>query len=709
MTPMVLQMEIAECGVACLASILSTLGRQVSTQELRVLCGTGRDGNSMADLRQAAEHYGCTAKVWRREPKSLWRMPLPMIIHWRFQHFVVLEGMDRNFFFINDPATGHKRIGKQEFDDSFTGIAMTVEPGAKFRKGGTGARPFSQVFTWITGHGPDLLYALLAGAPAIVLGAILPFAASAFVNQVLLPGEKTMIMPLVAALGLSALLLWLLTRMRDHFLRLLFVKLAMAQSSRFLRLLLRLPIEFFSRRTSADLLMRMQSIQGVADLAARRLPNILVATFGIAVYTILLLLLAAWIAVAILALTAAYFLLQWLLLRQDRDESRQQRVHQSKLLGLSMVVVEAAAALRATSSEHDFFSRWAGHQAREIRGRQGAILTRQIILSVDPVANILMAAITLGMGGQLVLSGVLNLGQLTAIFLLALLILQQAKTIAKIFDRITTTGSDLRGLHEFEEVEAAAESTEPQPSTVKPFLQGALALHGVSFGYQKNHPAIITDFQLHLEPGQRAAIVGPPGSGKSTLAQLVAGHYQPWKGEILFDGRPRNSHPRDVLARSIAFVDQNITLFASSVRGNLSMWDNARPSADIVQAARDACIHETIIARPGEYEHQVTEGGSNFSGGQRQRLEIARALASNPSILILDEATSAMDPITEQRIDRAIRRRGCTCLIITHRLRTIRDCDLILVLDRGKVIESGTHEELLRNPDGLYHGMIGLE
>jgi NHLM bacteriocin system ABC transporter peptidase/ATP-binding protein len=712
-SPTVLQMEAVECGAAALAIVLAHHGRWVPLEELRVACGVSRDGSKASNVVKAARVYGLAAKGYKKEPQALRTLPLPAILHWNFNHFLVLDGFRKGRVFLNDPATGPREVTEAELDEAFTGVVMTFEPGSDFRPAGEPPRLIAALRRRLAGSRGALAFVLLAGLALAIPALVVPVFSKVFVDNVLLEGRRDWLSPLLYAMGLAALMLGALTWIQQVYLLRLETRLAVGSSSRFLWHVLRLPSEFFSQRFAGDISSRVAINDRVAQLLSRELATnalgaVMIGFFAFVLFRYDAVLTLVGIAVVSLNVVALRFVS-----RRRVDGNRRLVVDQGKLLGTAIGGLQTIETLKATGGESALFARWAGYQAKVVNGQQELEQFSQILDAVPPLLSAVNTALILGVGGLRVIHGSLSLGGLVAFQLLMASFIAPINRLVSLGGRLQTVEGDMNRLDDVLRyrldagvAQGEAAALPPAGSAVR--LDGALELRDVSFGYSRLDPPLIEGFSLTLKPGSRVALVGGSGSGKSTLSRLVTGLYEPWSGEILFDGRRRAEIPAAVLTASLATVDQNVFLFEGSVRENLTLWDATLPLPEVVAAAKDACIHEDIAARSGGYDSPVDEGGANWSGGQRQRLEIARALVGRPSLLVLDEATSALDPTTESRIDESLRRRGCTCLIVAHRLSTIRDADEIIVLEKGKVAQRGTHDEL-KGVDGPYARLIGGE
>lgn len=707
-------MEAVECGAASLAMVLAYFGRIVSLEELRVACGVSRDGSRAQHLMAAAREYGLIAKVFRKEVEQLRAMPMPLIAHWNFNHFLVIEGFRGARVFINDPASGPRAVPASELEASFTGIVLTFQKGPAFRPGGVAPGLARSVWSRLAPSFGTLVFLLISGLLVMMTSIITPAFLSIFIDDVLVKGMTSWAAPLNAALLATAAALAVFSAVQLHHQSRLEVKLQLTMTTRLLSHLLRLPVGFFLQRGTGELSTRVNH-----DRIAKVLSlNLITAVLGlgtIVFYGAFMFEYDVWLALVLLITTLVSVAAAHWSARKRVNLNRQLSQDQGKLMGTAMGGLQSIETLKAMGAEADFFSRWAGLQAKTMGIQQRTKLQRDLLALVPPVLTMLNTVLILGVGGYRVMDGGISIGMLIAFQSFVGLVGAPAQQLVAFGSAM----SDVEGrLGRVDDVLTAApdpqvrgphvRESESEPAGAEGKLTGLLELREVSFGYSPRDPAVVKGISLTVPPGSRVALVGGSGSGKSTLARLVCGLYQQWSGEILFDGVPRKQFSYAQLSHSFAVVDQDIFLFDGTVRENLTLWDPTVPEADVVRAATDACIHDEIMSRAGGYNSRVEEGGRNFSGGQAQRLEIARALVANPTILVLDEATSALDPATERIFDDNLRRRGCTCLIIAHRLSTIRDCDEIVVLKGGRIAQRGTHEQM-RSVDGPYAVLIASE
>ncbi|HEY7496096.1 MAG TPA: NHLP family bacteriocin export ABC transporter peptidase/permease/ATPase subunit, partial [Candidatus Tectomicrobia bacterium] len=702
-------MEAVECGAAALGIILGYYGRVVPLAELRRECGVSRDGSTAANVLKAAQHYGLRAAGFSLEVAALQQLLGPTIIFWNFNHFVVVEGFHRQRVYLNDPESGPRTVSLEEFSRAFTGVVLVMEPGPDFTPGGQQPGTIHALHTRLQGSGSALAYGVMAGFLLVLPRLVAPVLTQVFVDEVLIEGLQDRVRPLLFGLLLTAVFHAGLLRLQLQVLRRLHRKLATGLSGRFLWHLLHLPSSFFAQRYAGEISQRVQLNERVAEVLSGRLATTVIDGLMMLVYASVMLqydmlLTLLGVGCAMVNVVA----LRWLARRRvDANMRTLQEV--GKLNGVAMAGLRGIETLKAAALESDFFARWAGYYVKVANAQQALQMTNQTLGVLPPLLSALATMLVLVLGGLRVIDGHLSLGMLVAFQSLMQSFLAPVNSLVG----FGSTLQDLQGaLQRLDDVlhnpAPAMHMPAPGAHSILPEtyrFHGAVHVRNVTFGYSPAHPPMLENVSFTLQPGQRIALVGASGSGKSTLARLVCGLYEPWRGDILFDGIPRSRLSRQVLSHALAMVDQDIVLFAGTVRDNLTLWDTTVPGVQLVRACKDALIHDVVQALPGGYDGELLEGAANLSGGQRQRLEIARALVQEPVLLIMDEATSALDAETEYCLMQQLRKRGCTCLIVAHRLSTIRDCDAIIVLDHGTVVQQGTHAALLHE-GGVYARLL---
>jgi len=713
-TPTRLQMEAVECGAAALCIVLAHYNRFVPLEQLRQECGVSRDGSKASNILAAARAYGLEVKGLKRRVESLKELKLPAILFWNFNHFLVLEGIDEELevAYLNDPAEGPRIVPLEEFRDSYTGIVLTFEPGPSFAAGGSKPRLINSLKRRIEGAEIAILFVSLCAVGLVLPGLVVPIFAKIFVDDYLISGSQDYLKPLLVAMLVTALIRAGLSWLQRYYLLRLEMKLALASSARFFWHVLRLPVVFFSQRYSGEVGNRVYLNDRVARLLSGDLANAVFNSISILFFFLVMLTYDLVLTLIGGSFAAINILALLYVARKRADGNMRLLQEEGKQIGIEMGGLQIIETLKSSGSESDFFSQWGGYQAKAVNARQRLGVLNASLIEVPTMLAALNTAAILGIGSLRVMDGSLSMGELVAFQSLMFSFMAPINELVNLGSSLQDAEGDMNRLDDIFNYEIDPQTKDSPMHDVKPEfeqrLSGLVELNSITFGYSPLDKPLIQDFSLTLNPGSRVALVGGSGSGKSTVAKMVSGLFAPWSGEILFDGKPRSEIPRSIMTSSTAIVDQDVTIFDGTVRDNLTMWDPTILEARMVSAAKDACIHDVIAARSNGYDTATHDNGSNFSGGQRQRMEIARALVSNPAILVLDEATSALDATTEKLIDDNLRRRGCTCIIIAHRLSTIRDCDEIIVLERGEVVQRGTHEELVQ-AEGLYKRLIQAE
>ena len=710
-TPTIMQMEAVECGAASLAMILGYHGRWVPLEELRVKCGVSRDGSKASNVMKAARSYGLTSKGFNKEPEKLRTMSLPMIVFWNFNHFLVVEGFRNGKVYLNDPAAGPRVVSDEEFDLSFTGVVLTFEAGAEFKKGGQPQSVLAALKRRFVGLNDAIAYLVLVGVALVLPGLVVPVFTSVFIDKLLISGMESWLKPLLLGIVITALLRVALTWLESYYLLRVRTQIALASASKFFWHVLRLPVEFYTQRSPGEISSRVGINDKVAGMLSGDLARAFLAVIQAVFFAALMLFYDVWLTlISVVVVSVNIFVLQQVA-QKTKEASQKLAIDGGKVYGATMSGLQVMETVKSSGGESSFFSKWAGYQAKYVNSEQAMARVGLVMGSVPALLTVLNSLLILGVGGIRVIDGHLSIGMLVAFQSLAASFTGPVQSLVGLGKKMLEVQGDMNRLDDVMQYREdpwlnRGPLPQAQGGRVAAKLAGKVELNNISFGYNPAGSALVENFNVVLNPGERVAIVGPSGCGKSTISRLVMGLYEPWGGDIKFDGQPREAFGRYEFFNSVALVDQDIVLFEGSIRDNLSMWDKNVSDQDIMQAAKDACIHDVIMSRPGGYDSKLAEDGVNMSGGQRQRLEIARALATNPRILVMDEGTSALDPATEQQIDENLRRRGCACIIIAHRLSTIRDADEIVVLSYGHIVERGTHDSLMQIDGGFYSRLI---
>lgn len=706
--PVIMQMEALECGAACLAMILAYYRKWVPLEQVRLDCGVSRDGSNMKNVYLAAKHYGLEPHGYHMELEAVRKeATFPCIIHWNFNHFVVLDGFRGNKAVINDPARGTVRVSMEEFDESFTGLVMTFSPTESFVPSGRRKSTLAFARKRLRGAAPAVAFIVLTTVITSLFGVINPVMQRILFDRLLsgkAPDWTRLFLIAVTALAVFQIIVqWAQT---VYSLK-INGKMAVEGNASYMWKVLRLPMNFFSQRMAGDILQRQGTNASIAGTLVDTVAPLVINTVMMIFYLVIMLRYSVIMTLVGVAALALNLLTAQYLAEKRVNVTRVQMRDEGKLASTTMAGISMTETIKSSGAEAGFFRKWSGYQASvNTQEVQFASISAKIGLIpqfISAASNylVLFLGVIISINGNFTLGMIVTFQSLLSYFMEpAMTLVEAGKTIQE----MRTDMERVEDVMEYPDDPALSYgSKNGEESYAK--LKGEVELRNVTFGYSPLGNPVIRNFSMHLKPGQRVAVVGASGCGKSTVSKLTCGLYQPWEGEILFDGRPISEIPRGVFTGSVAMVDQDIVLFEDTIAANIRMWDESITDFEVILAARDAQIHDDILRRPGGYQAKLIENGRDLSGGQRQRMEIARVLAQDPSIIILDEATSALDAKTEYELVRAIRDRGISCIVVAHRLSTIRDCDEIIVLDRGEIVERGTHDELIAK-GGAYAELV---
>ena len=709
--PVIMQMEALECGAACLAMVLAYYQKWVPLEQVRLDCGVSRDGSNMKNVYLAAQQYGLEVHGYRMELEGLKKeVSFPCIIHWEFNHFVVLDGFKGNRAVINDPARGVVQVPMERFDESFTGLVLTFAPGEGFVPAGKRKSMTDYARKRLKGAAPAVVFVVLVSLISYLFGIIRPVMSRIFFDRLLTGRAPDWLYPFLGVMIALAVFEIVVQWAQTVYNLKIDGKMAIEGNASYMWKVLKLPMAFFSQRMIGDILQRKSANASIAETLVQTVAPLALNTVMMVFYLAVMLRYSALMTlVGVASLLLNLFVARYLSEKRV-NLTRVQMRDEGKLASATLAGISMAETIKAAGAEGGFFRKWSGYQAAVNKQQvKFAALNARVGLIPEFITTasnylVLFLGVRLAMDGRFTLGMIVTFQGLLSSFMdPAMTLVEAGQTIQEMRTEMERV-EDIMG---YPDDPALKYGPETEPADYAK-LKGEVELKDVTFGYSRLGKPTVSHFSLHLKPGQRVAIVGPSGCGKSTVSKLITGLYQPWEGEILFDGKPAQTIPRSVFTGSVAMVDQDIVLFEDTIANNIRMWDTSIADFEVILAARDAQIHDDILQRPGGYQGRLTENGKDLSGGQRQRLEIARVLAQDPSIIILDEATSALDAKTEYELVKAVKDRGISCIVVAHRLSTIRDCDEIIVLDKGQVVERGTHEALYAR-GGAYAELVTSE
>ncbi len=698
--PVIMQLEALECGAASLAMILAYYGKWLPLEKVRSDCGVSRDGSTAINIVKAGKAYGFEVAGYRRSPETLKEKGcFPCIIHWNFNHFVVLNGFKGKYAYINDPARGFVKVGMEEFDRSFTGVTLYFVPTEDFVPSGKPQSMLRYAKQRLIGAGAAVIFVMLTTIITEFLGVINPVMSKIFMDRLLTGQNPDWLMPFIAILSGLAVLEIIVSWAQTVYSLKINGKMAIIGSNTYMWKVLHMPMEFFSQRMAGDIQQRQSDNATISSTLVNTLAPLALNTVMMIFYFAIMVRNSAMLTIIGLTALLINIAVSRIISRKRINTTRVQMRDSGMLASTTVAGVEMVETIKASGAENGFFQKWAGYQASVNAQDVEMTRTNQLIGMIPTFFSTLANDAVIVVGVWYAINYDFTLGSITAFQGFLTSFMSPAMTLVSAGQTIQEMRTQMERVEDVmnypTDVNVMEKPTKETDTGSLEKLTGKIEMKNVTFGYSKLSPPLIENFSMTTEPGSRIAFVGTSGCGKSTLSKLISGLYNPWSGEILFDGRTRDEIDRNVMTGSLAVVDQDIIIFEDTIANNIKMWDESIQDFEMILAARDAQIHEDIMQRDGGYRYKLLSGGRDFSGGQRQRLEIARVLAQDPSMIILDEATSALDAKTEYDVVKAIKDRGITCIVIAHRLSTIRDCDEIIVLDEGKVVERGTHDQLM--------------
>ncbi len=703
-------MEVTECGAVCLSIILSYYKKYIPIEELRIACNINRDGSNAQNISIAAESYGLECEGYSLDTHELNEVSLPAIIHWNLEHFVVLEGFGKDCIYINDPATGPRSLSIEEFDRSFTGITLCFEKSPSFTPSGTPPNITLPILERIKLIKSSLIFASITSLCLILPGLALPAVSQVFVDQIIINKNFGWSLGIFLSLLLIFSIEWILCWLERFVLFRSYIKMSIVSSCKTLWHLLRLPFSFYTQRLPGEIAYRIGANDTISGVISMELIPIGISAFLIVFYAFAMLYYDVIIALIAFMTIGLNFLLLRSVYRSKNDAYARFQADSGKSTSYSLGILENIENIKEMGMEYKCFPNWAGYYTKKLNSTL-SIGKKDAILGTLPVVfEVLAILAVLGVGGWRVINGSITIGMLIALQILMRNLLRPLMNFVHLSSNIQFIKVDLGRIFDILKYNIDPQFSKEviRDELTEKKLEGYLEFDNVSFSYGSATEDVLKNIHLEVSPGKSVALVGKTGSGKSTIAKLISGLYSPREGVVLFDHKPFEKIPNLTLRSSLSVVEQKPFLFQGTVKENLTFLDNTIPQKDIIQAAKDACIHELIIGRKEGYESQIEQDGANLSGGERQCFEIARALVKNPNFIVLDEATSSLDSSNEYEIIKNIRRRGVALIMIAHRLSTIKACDEIIVLDKGEIIAKGTHDELIQSCD-LYLNMIRAE
>lgn len=707
-TKSVYQMEATECGAASLCMIFDYWGRHMPLEQMRIETGVSRDGCAAGNMMRCAMKYGFETHGYRKEIKSLLKMPMPCIIHWNFEHFVVLEGFKGEYAYINDPACGRRRVDMEMFENSYTGIVMTFKPTERFEPLSGGNELLNGIWEKFKESKAAVIKLAVIGLLLAVPGYLIPLFSQIFIDKIL--GNRHIDWFPVFIIGLAATVIahGFLEMYRSAIMQKIQMHMTVSSAKRFVGHMFRLPMNFYEQRYAGDLVSRVDNDDEINLFMTGELTETVINIITAVIFFIVLLFYNLWLTLIALIGVCTNLAIAYFVSNRISDLTYKLEQDRGKLSGVGTAGIEISSTIKASGAANTYVSRLLGYSAKVYTSEQNINKIQTIANGLPDVMEKLFAVLILIVGAKQTIDGTMTLGMLSAFSVLYISFASPVSQLVGFVKNLKSLRVDIERVNDimrYSQDSIYDVKTEDTGIGMRSKLSGDIEFKNVSFGYNPMSGNIINDITFNVPCGSMVAIVGSSGSGKSTFSKLISGLYRAGDGQILFSGKDIKEIDPEIFHASVATVSQNIALFSGTIRDNITMWNPAILDSDMINAAKDACIHDVITKREGSYDYMLTENAGNMSGGQKQRLEIARALVTNPTVLIMDEATSALDPITEKQIIDNIRRRGCTCIMIAHRLSAVRDSDIIVVMDKGRIAEIGSHESLI-NENGIYKRLM---
>ena len=709
--PVVMQMEALECGAASLTMILAYFGKWIPLEQIREDCGVSRDGSNAKNILVAARSYGLGAKAYRYDPDRLKEVGrFPMIVHWEFNHFIVLDGFKGDKVYVNDPARGTVVLTYEQFDEGYTGICLMFEPTENFEPSGKPKSMVEFAISRLKGASAAVTFVALTTFIGSICAIILSGFSRVFIDRILTGNDAGWLIPFIIGLSALAIIQVVAAWIKAIYSFKIDGKMAIVGNMNYMWKILRLPMKFFSQRMAGDIQQRQTSNANIAGTLVNTLSPLVLETLMLIFYLFVMIRYSPMLTLVGIISVAGQIWVSRIISNKRINITRVMMRDTGKLAAATVSGIEMIETIKASGAENGYFEKWSGYQASVNTQNVRFKRINSYLGLIPPVLTALANDIVLILGVYLCITGEFTVGMVMAFQGFLASFMQPAQKLIDAGQSVQELRTEMERVEDVMKYPVDVDFNDEEIDEDADYdkLSGTVELKNVTFGYSRLAPPLIENFSMKIEPGGRVAFVGSSGCGKSTLAKLISGLYQPWEGEILFDGKHIDEINRSVFTGSVAVVDQDITLFEDTIENNIKMWDTTIEDYEMMMAARDAQIHDDIMMREGGYRYRLSEGGRDFSGGQRQRIEIARVLAQDPTIIVMDEATSALDAKTEFDVVNAVKAREITCIVIAHRLSTIRDCDEIIVFDHGKVVERGTHDELMAK-GGAYTELVTSE